>query len=109
MRDLKIRAHKTHCIGETIELTAGFIDQGDVRTAVPFEFEKRGLYEVIPAFATIDATNAQVLMDSLWDCGIRPTDGTGSAGSLAATQRHLDDMRNLVGKYSGIRFAEGLK
>lgn len=36
---------------------------------------------------------AQSLMDQLWQCGIRPTEGTGSAGSLAATEKHLADMR----------------
>lgn len=40
--------------------------------------------------------DAQSLMDELWACGFRPTEGSGSAGSLAATQRHLDDMRKLV-------------
>ena len=35
---------------------------------------------------------AQQLMDELWRCGLRPTEGTGSAGSLAATQAHLDNM-----------------
>ncbi len=29
-------------------------------------------------------TGAQVLMDDLWTCGIRPTEGSGSAGSLLA-------------------------
>jgi len=39
---------------------------------------------------------AQELMDDLWQCGIRPTEGAGSAGSLAAVQAHLMDMRALV-------------
>jgi len=39
---------------------------------------------------------AQQLMDSLWNCGLRPTEGSGSAGSLAATQKHLEDMRKLT-------------
>lgn len=42
---------------------------------------------------------AQVLMDDLWNCGIRPTEGSGSAGCLAATQRHLEDMRTLAFAY----------
>ena len=37
-----------------------------------------------------------MLMDDLWQCGLRPSEGTGSAGALAATQKHLDDMRKLV-------------
>lgn len=45
---------------------------------------------------TITSAAAQELMDQLWQCGLRPSEGTGSAGALAATQRHLDDMRRLV-------------
>jgi hypothetical protein len=41
---------------------------------------------------------AQQLMDELWNCGLRPTEGTGSAGAMAATQAHLQDMRTLVFK-----------
>lgn len=39
---------------------------------------------------------AQILIDDLWNCGFRPSEGSGSAGALAATQRHLEDMRKLV-------------
>ncbi|EKD22450.1 MAG: hypothetical protein ACD_86C00003G0013 [uncultured bacterium] len=38
---------------------------------------------------------AQQLMDELWQCGLRPTEGTGSAGSLAATEKHLKDMQEI--------------
>ena len=41
---------------------------------------------------------AQQLMDELWQCGIRPSEGAGSAGAMAATQKHLEDMRKLVFK-----------
>lgn len=44
---------------------------------------------------SITNDEAQQLMDSLWSCGLRPTQGSGSAGSLAATERHLSDMRNI--------------
>lgn len=37
-----------------------------------------------------------MLIDDLWTAGLRPTEGAGSAGALAATQRHLQDMRALV-------------
>ena len=40
----------------------------------------------------------QVLMDDLWQAGIRPTEGSGSAGSLKATENHLKDMRKIVYK-----------
>lgn len=39
---------------------------------------------------------AQMLMDELWHCGLRPSEGSGSAGSLAATERHLKDMRTIA-------------
>jgi hypothetical protein len=39
---------------------------------------------------------AQSLMDQLWNCGLRPTEGSGSAGSLAATERHLRDMQAIA-------------
>ena len=48
-----------------------------------------------PSFS-LRPTQCQSLMDALWQCGFRPSEGTGSAGALAATQRHLDDMRKLV-------------
>ena len=41
---------------------------------------------------------AQELMDALWDAGLRPTEGSGSAGALAATQAHLKDMQRIVFK-----------
>lgn len=39
---------------------------------------------------------AQILIDELWRCGLRPSEGTGSAGSLAATERHLKDMQSIA-------------
>jgi hypothetical protein len=47
---------------------------------------------------TLRTEEAQQLMDELWNAGLRPSEGSGSAGSLAATQRHLEDMRALVFK-----------
>lgn len=47
----------------------------------------------------------QALMDGLWQCGLRPTEGTGSAGALAATQLHLKDMQRIATaalKHAGI-------
>ena len=40
--------------------------------------------------------SAQSLMDQLWKCGLRPSEGRGSAGALAATQAHLADMRDIA-------------
>lgn len=53
-------------------------------------------------FIKLDIASAQQLMDELWRCGIKPTEGTGSAGSLKATERHLEDMRKVAFKYLNI-------
>jgi hypothetical protein len=45
---------------------------------------------------TLDQQSAQELMDNLWECGFRPSEGTGSAGAMAATEKHLADMRNIT-------------
>jgi hypothetical protein len=39
-----------------------------------------------------------MLIDALWTAGLRPTEGHGSTGQLAATERHLEDMRALAFK-----------
>ncbi len=41
---------------------------------------------------------AQELMDQLWDCGVRPSEGSGSAGALAATQAHLRDTQTYLAR-----------
>lgn len=63
-------------------------------------FEKLKPMSVIPADAVqaLHPALAQQLMNSLWDVGIRPAQGQGSAGQLEATRAHLDDMRALVFK-----------
>ncbi len=42
--------------------------------------------------------DAQTLIDDLWRCGLRPSEGSGSAGALRAVEAHLEDMRRIVGK-----------
>ena len=59
-------------------------------------FEPVEKYTVVNPSLTISPNIAQQLMDDLWTAGIRPSEGTGSAGSLAATERHLKDMRDIV-------------
>lgn len=48
-----------------------------------------------PTFVT-GRNEAQTLMDQLWTCGFRPSEGSGSAGSLKATQDHLKDMQKIA-------------
>lgn len=38
----------------------------------------------------------QALIDELWHLGIRPTEGHGSTGQIAATEKHLDHTTHLL-------------
>ncbi len=65
------------------------------------EYKEGGLLP-LESRITIDNKTAQILMDDLWKCGVRPTEGSGSAGSLKATEKHLDDMRKIAFKELGM-------
>lgn len=82
------------------------------RAGVGYRLEPKNaplLEEELPEFEWVDALRqsgppalglsneaAQQLMNSLWECGIRPVQGKGSAGQLDATLRHLEDMRQIA-------------
>lgn len=51
--------------------------------------------QVNPTFC-LHGPEAQELMDMLWNCGLRPTQGQSSAGQLDAVERHLADMRAIA-------------
>lgn len=79
---------------DDIELMAMVRDGRGTSIANPLTLERieDGSYPSEPTM-TLSNQGAQMLMDELWRCGLRPSDGSGSAGSLAATERHLKDMR----------------
>lgn len=64
-------------------------------------FKNMNECEVIEDSGYMSNEDAQVLMDDLWNVGLRPTEGTGSAGAMAATQNHLKDLQRLVFKGKG--------
>lgn len=59
--------------------------------------------EVIPEAMSLSDYEAQQLCDALWEAGVRPTNGEGSTGQLAATQAHLSDMRAVAFNRLGIK------
>jgi len=59
---------------------------------------------MLESFLEIDNHQAQQLMDDLWDCGLRPSEGSGSAGAMKAVERHLDDMRSIISAKLNIKF-----
>ena len=56
---------------------------------------------IIEPFLRLDHSDAQTLIDDLWQAGLRPSEGTGSAGSLKATENHLKDMQKITFKLLG--------
>lgn len=48
------------------------------------------------AFLRLTPDVMQDIFNQLWKIGLRPKDGTGNSGHIAALQYHLEDMRNLV-------------
>lgn len=71
-------------------------DDLSVGTSVSMQKIKQGECFTHLPLAELSIGQAQELMDELWRCGIRPSEGKGSAGSLAATERHLEDMRQIA-------------
>ena len=59
-------------------------------------------HDHMPPTTRIYKGQAQQLMDDLWECGLRPSEGTGSAGAFAALQQHRDDLRKIAFKKLGI-------
>lgn len=91
-------------IWHEIEIHAYILSGDGERVALPSQIEwkqeKRDEVDGIshPPLLTLHREAAQQLMDEFWAAGVRPSNGEGSSGQLAATERHLSDMRALVFK-----------
>lgn len=95
--NVMIRASHEILYGDVIKLY-GFVDVAGSSREVFDEISTREVedYERTSHFCAIEMGAAQRLMDDLWNCGLRPTEGRGSAGQLEAVQRHLDDMKKIA-------------
>ncbi|MCG3207302.1 MAG: hypothetical protein FOGNACKC_00902 [Anaerolineae bacterium] len=93
-RNLEIRAQRNIML-QAIELFVFIRREGKVWLGEPVTMAEVDLS--ISGAPTLEITpeQAQVLMDELWNCGVRPSD-VGSAGQLEAVKYHLEDLRRLV-------------
>ena len=91
--------------GFEFQMRHRFNEQDLWAMAQPVEFKEiaDGVAWVEPMM-TLTPRAAQRVMDELWQEGLRPTQGSGSAGSLAATESHLKDMRRIVESAWGLKF-----
>ena len=74
---------------------------GERYIAKPVEMKQVSGENVEDPTFRLGMDEAQELIDQLWNCGLRPSEGSGSAGSLAATQKHLEDMRKIAFDFIG--------
>ena len=49
-----------------------------------------------PYLPGMDDNRAQELMDELWRCGVRPSDGRRTDEAMGALGNHLEDMRKIA-------------
>lgn len=97
---LKIFIRRDDIWGDNFHVRMGALVGERMVIAQPVQFvsmTEAPVVETPPAFL-LTKEAAQSFMDELWHVGVRPSEGSGSAGSLAATERHLADMRALVFK-----------
>lgn len=100
--DLVITAQKEPWSFGDIEL-AGYTRRNNrISLVQPLIAEEQEEGAALLPFTRLGAAAAQHLMDALWDCGLRPSEGSGSAGSLRKTEEHLADMRRIAFKQLGI-------
>jgi hypothetical protein len=52
--------------------------------------------ELVEPALVLDLDEAQTLLQALWDSGLRPNNGEGSSGQVAALKDHLADMRKIA-------------
>jgi hypothetical protein len=105
-KDIKIRAFKQpwdNGIRLYILDYSIFPKSKGICTNLTFETIEEGAAYPDSAAIPLDNTSTQSLMDMLWDCGFRPSEGSGSAGAMAATKKHLEDMRTLVFHPMGLK------
>lgn len=94
---LRVRVNKPIWSDDFEFLLGGVDDQRRyVAIADPVTLREHTVGELVEPTFRLSKEYAQALMDDLWHNGLRPSEGTGSAGSLKATQDHLGDMRKIA-------------
>jgi len=93
--EIEFRAERRPLL-DRIDLYARHRATNGVAYARPLVMESCEAAVVPEPVVSLPMEDAQTLMDELWRAGIRPTEGAGSAGSMAATERHLKDMQSIT-------------
>lgn len=105
---IKIHASRED-LGRGYRIKIGFHNEatGEWRAAQPVEVAPVSDGEAMPVAFELTNAEAQLFMDSLWDAGCRPSNGEGSRGQLAATEKHLKDMKTIA--FHALKISEAQK
>jgi len=95
MERLKISAER-QIWSNDIALRFGIPNGETISVAKPIVFEEQDAGSLIFPALVLSHQEAQSLIDELWSAGLRPSEGSGSAGQLASVQNHLSDMRKIA-------------
>lgn len=105
-RSLKMKAVKSGIFGDGIDLYLWQRSGNGLYVAKSPELtlikHPEGFVPSDPCIK-LEVSSAQYLMDTLWECGLRPSEGSGSAGAMLAVESHLSDMRKIAFKKLGIQ------
>ena len=97
MSRIEVRAEKVWFTNQIEIAVMQRFDDGRAAVAQPLTMTTLEEGAIIPhATFSLSFEEAQTMIDELWRCGLRPTEGTGSAGAMAATERHLKDMQRIA-------------
>lgn len=97
----EFRIDRSDAFQRVFRLAIRATNDGRYSYAQPLVYSEKAEGQILEPVVELIGEEAQQLMDELWSAGLRPTEGAGSAGSLAATERHLKDMRTLLGHSTG--------
>ena len=99
--DDRVRAKGSPWAGGVEIAAFGSLNNGDTRVAT-VQWETIADNAEMKPLLVIRMEQAQVLMDDLWNAGVRPTEGAGSAGAMRAAEKHIADLRRVAFKALGI-------
>lgn len=100
---MHVYAQRTHWGSVEIRMMCNLVPGNKPAAARQVEFVEAAEGEYIEPALVLGHDTAQMLIDELWRAGLRPTEGAGSAGQLASTERHLSDMRTIAFHKLGIK------
>lgn len=72
-------------------------------------YMKNSLPEKDPYFAMLDDDQLRALQSAISDHGVKPPEASYTQGKLEATEKHLEDMRSIVGHVKKIPLNKGEK